>query len=66
METTTLISPQDLAATTEAVIIIDTRDPSEYAIAHIPNAVNIRDILPISPLPPQQELRLYKSTLPNY
>jgi thiosulfate/3-mercaptopyruvate sulfurtransferase len=44
METKTLISPQELASTTESIVIIDTRDPSEYAIAHIPNAVNIRDI----------------------
>lgn len=39
-----LISAQELAATPEKVVIIDTRDPSEYVNGHIPNAINIRDI----------------------
>lgn len=46
MEAKVLISPSELIALQEQepVVIIDTRDKSEYDIAHIPNAVNIRDI----------------------
>jgi thiosulfate/3-mercaptopyruvate sulfurtransferase len=46
-----LISPEALselmaetATTSTPVVVIDTRDPSEYAIAHIPGAINIREI----------------------
>ena len=46
MEVKVLISPSELIALQEQepVVIIDTRDKSEYDISHIPNAVNIRDI----------------------
>jgi len=46
MATQILTSPQELAklASTEPVVIIDTRTPEEYALDHIPGAVNIRDI----------------------
>ncbi len=42
----TLISPQTLALMqdNEPVVVIDTRDPEEYAKGHIPGAVNIREI----------------------
>src|SRR5438105_1646466 len=42
----TLIEPAELSAllSTEPVVIIDTRSPEEYAVSHIPGAVNIRDI----------------------
>ncbi|MCS6782588.1 MAG: sulfurtransferase [Gloeomargarita sp. SKYBB_i_bin120] len=41
-----LLSPQELFAlsVSEPVVIIDTRDPKDYAKGHIPNAVNIREI----------------------
>ena len=41
----TLITPMELAALQqEPVVIIDTRDPDDYAVSHIPGAVNIREI----------------------
>lgn len=42
----TLLEPAQLVALmeTEPVVIIDTRAPEEYAAAHIPGAVNIREI----------------------
>lgn len=41
-----LIEPTDLqsAMGTEAMVIIDTRDPAAYAKGHIPGAVNLRDV----------------------
>ncbi len=41
-----LISPQELAARMKAerVVLIDSRDPQQYADAHIAGAVNMRDI----------------------
>ncbi|HET7887361.1 MAG TPA: sulfurtransferase [Bradyrhizobium sp.] len=41
-----LISPSDLSAMSRAepVVLIDTRDPSVYAEAHIPGAVNLREV----------------------
>jgi thiosulfate/3-mercaptopyruvate sulfurtransferase len=41
-----LITPADLAAfaTSEPVVIIDTRDPASYAAGHLPGAVNIHEI----------------------
>jgi thiosulfate/3-mercaptopyruvate sulfurtransferase len=46
MEVSPLISPTQLALEKEqeSVVIIDTRAPEEYAISHIPGAVNIREI----------------------
>ena len=46
MEVSPLISPTQLALEKEqeSVVIIDTRAPEEYAISHIPSAVNIREI----------------------
>jgi thiosulfate/3-mercaptopyruvate sulfurtransferase len=46
MEVSPLISPAQLALEKEqeSVVIIDTRAPEEYAISHIPGAVNIREI----------------------
>jgi len=46
MEAKTLIDANELSAllTTEPVVIIDTRAPEEYAISHIPGAVNVREI----------------------
>lgn len=46
MEVKTLISPMELAELQkqEPVVVIDTRDPAEYAVSHIPGAVNIREI----------------------
>mgnify|MGYP002780885709 CR=1 FL=1 len=46
MELKPLISPQELSALMEqtTVKVIDTRDPAEYGVAHIPGAVNIREI----------------------
>jgi thiosulfate/3-mercaptopyruvate sulfurtransferase len=46
METNTLIDAKDLSTlmTTKPVVIIDTRAPEDYAISHIPGAVNIREI----------------------
>ncbi|MBD2357007.1 sulfurtransferase [Tolypothrix sp. FACHB-123] len=47
MNTKLLISPQEitsvLAAKPLQTVIIDTRSPEDYAISHIPQAVNIRD-----------------------
>lgn len=41
-----LVSPQELAAQMESgrLVLIDTREPQDYATAHIPGAVNMRDI----------------------
>jgi thiosulfate/3-mercaptopyruvate sulfurtransferase len=41
-----LISPSDLKTmqSSEAVVVIDTRDADAYAMGHIPGAVNLRDI----------------------
>ena len=41
-----LIAPQELAKLLgqEPVVLIDTRDAAEYALSHIPGAVNIREI----------------------
>ncbi|MBV9020788.1 MAG: sulfurtransferase [Chloroflexi bacterium] len=46
MEKKTLIDPMELSMLmkTEPVVVIDTRDPEQYAISHIPGAVNIREI----------------------
>jgi thiosulfate/3-mercaptopyruvate sulfurtransferase len=46
MEEKTLIDANELSALlkTEPVVIIDTRAPEEYAVSHIPGAVNIREI----------------------
>jgi thiosulfate/3-mercaptopyruvate sulfurtransferase len=49
MEMQPLITPEELSAfmaepSHPPVVIIDTRDPSEYTIAHIPGAINIREI----------------------
>lgn len=46
MEAKTLVSASELAALiqTTPVVIIDTRAPEEYALGHIPGAVNIREI----------------------
>lgn len=46
MEVKTLISPMELAELQkqEPVVVIDTRDPAEYAVSHISGAVNIREI----------------------
>jgi thiosulfate/3-mercaptopyruvate sulfurtransferase len=41
--TNTLVSPQDLAAM-ENVVIIDTRAPEAFAEGHIPGAVNLHEI----------------------
>lgn len=42
-----LITPQELtsllALKSFKTVIIDTRAPEDYAVAHIPEAVNIRD-----------------------
>ncbi|HIK05391.1 MAG TPA: sulfurtransferase [Trichormus sp. M33_DOE_039] len=47
MNTQLLISPQELTSLLTAksprTVIIDTRAPEEYAIAHIPQSINIRD-----------------------
>uniref|UniRef100_UPI002ED33C28 sulfurtransferase n=1 Tax=Nostoc sp. UHCC 0870 TaxID=2914041 RepID=UPI002ED33C28 len=47
MNTKLLISPQELtsllAVKSPRTVIIDTRTPEEYAIAHIPQSINIRD-----------------------
>lgn len=46
MEVKPLIAPQELATllAQEPIVVIDTRDAQEYAVSHIPNAVNIREI----------------------
>ncbi len=46
MEVKPLITPQELAILLEpkSIVIIDTRDPKEYLVSHISEAVNIRDI----------------------
>ncbi len=47
MEIKTLIEPHELfalQADSIPLVIIDTRDPNDYAIEHIPNAINIREI----------------------
>ncbi|MDZ7962965.1 MAG: sulfurtransferase [Aulosira sp. DedQUE10] len=47
MNTKLLISPQSLtsvlAEKSSQTVIIDTRSPEDYAISHIPQAINIRD-----------------------
>lgn len=46
MKVKTLITPQELTTLQqqEPVVVIDTRDPEDYAVSHIPGAVNIREI----------------------
>lgn len=45
MEVKTLITPMELTAIQQQpLVVIDTRDPEDYAISHIPGAVNIREI----------------------
>ncbi len=46
MEVKPLIAPLELAALLEqeSVVVVDTRDPFEYAASHILGAVNIREI----------------------
>lgn len=46
MTTKILITPAELDTLlkTEPVVVIDTRDPEDYAAGHIPGAVNIREI----------------------
>lgn len=46
MEVKPLISPEELAnrMQQESILVIDTRDPEEYALAHLPGAVNMREI----------------------
>lgn len=46
MEVSALISPIQLATLKERepVVVIDTRAPEDYAVSHIPGAVNIREI----------------------
>ena len=46
MEAKTLVDAVELSTLmkTEPVVVIDTRAPEEYAISHIPGAVNIREI----------------------
>lgn len=41
-----LVDPAELQSlmATEAVVVIDTRDPDTYARGHVPGAVNVRDI----------------------
>jgi thiosulfate/3-mercaptopyruvate sulfurtransferase len=41
-----LVDPAELQnlMATEAVVVIDTRDPDTYARGHVPGAVNVRDI----------------------
>lgn len=46
MDTKTLISPQELclllAEKSSKTVAIDTRDPEEYVISHIPKSINVR------------------------
>ncbi|WP_042342461.1 sulfurtransferase [Calothrix sp. PCC 7507] len=46
MDTKLLISPQELSSLlkdhSSPVVIIDTRTPEEYAVSHLPSAINIR------------------------
>ena len=46
MDVKTLIDADELSTLmkTEPVVVIDTRAPEEYAVSHIPGAVNIREI----------------------
>lgn len=46
MNSHVLIEPEQLqqAMTTEPIVVIDTRDPTAYALGHIPGAVNLREI----------------------
>jgi thiosulfate/3-mercaptopyruvate sulfurtransferase len=46
MASKVLITPEELSGlmATEAVVLIDTRDPKSYAAGHIPEAVNVHDI----------------------
>jgi rhodanese-related sulfurtransferase len=41
-----LVSPSELSdmMRTEPVVLIDTRDPAIYAEAHIPGAVDVREV----------------------
>ncbi len=47
MNTKLLISPQELTSLSAEkslqAVIIDTRNPEDYAISHIPQSINIRD-----------------------
>jgi thiosulfate/3-mercaptopyruvate sulfurtransferase len=47
VNTKLLISPQELtsllAQNSSQTVIIDTREPADYAISHIPQSINIRD-----------------------
>jgi thiosulfate/3-mercaptopyruvate sulfurtransferase len=47
MEKKILVSPEELShvmeSSPESIVVIDTRDPEEYAKGHIPGAVNLRD-----------------------
>ncbi|MBE9190410.1 sulfurtransferase [Gloeocapsopsis crepidinum LEGE 06123] len=45
MEVKPLISPSELASLSqESVVVIDTRVAEEYAVSHIPGAVNLREM----------------------
>lgn len=48
MDTQLLISPQELTSEitqhSSEIVIIDTRHPDEYAVSHIPDAINIRPL----------------------
>ncbi len=46
MQVKPLITPQELAIALQqkSLIVIDTRDPQEYSVSHIPSSVNIREI----------------------
>ncbi|WP_017653588.1 sulfurtransferase [Fortiea contorta] len=48
MDTKLLISPQELSSLlkkhSSSVVIVDTRTPEEYAVSHLPSAINIRDL----------------------
>lgn len=46
MSARVLISPTDLSSLigAEPVVLIDTRDPAQFAEAHIPGAVNVREV----------------------
>ncbi|MDJ0696727.1 sulfurtransferase [Mastigocoleus sp. MO_188.B34] len=48
MDTKTLITPKELSVLLEQqksnLIVIDTRSPEEYAISHIQDSINLRDI----------------------
>src|SRR5882757_3708870 len=46
MSENVLVTPAELTelATSESIVVIDTRDPATYAAGHLPNAVNVHDI----------------------